>query len=331
MATVLISSQPTGSKRTATPNPDIVQAYLRDIGRIPMLSPEAEITLGHQVQTLMTLLAVKDTLAETLGQAPTLQQWADGANLSQMELQRSLSRGQQAKRQMMEANLRLVFSIAKKYQHRNLELPDLIQEGSIGLERAVEKFDPSRGYKFSTYAYWWIRQGITRAIADQGRTIRLPIHCTEQLNKIKRTQRELSQKLGRTPNEIDIARALSISPQQVRNLLHYGRKPLSLDLKVGDNQDTELLDLLPTDLSSPEDSLLQESLAQNVLASLDSLSNQQKEVMTLRYGLRDGKPLSLAQVGRQLGISRERVRQLQNAAIHHLRRYHRDLKEYVVS
>ncbi|WP_017301734.1 RpoD/SigA family RNA polymerase sigma factor [Nodosilinea nodulosa] len=331
MAIALISSPKNPSKPSIAVNNSVLPSYLRDIGRIPRLTPEDEIVLGHRVKRMMTLIDLKATLSQSLKRVPTVQQWANQVNLSLCELQQDLRQGQQAKRQMIEANLRLVVSVAKKYQRRNLDLADLIQEGSIGLERAVEKFDPSRGYKFSTYAYWWIRQAITRAIAEQARTIRLPVHCVEQLNKIKRIQRELSQTLGRTPTTAEVAQALNLKPKQVRNMLQMAQQPLSLETKVGENQDTELQDLLPDTAAAPEEALLRDNVRQSVLASLDSLTQQQREVMILRYGLIDQRELSLAEVGRHLGISRERVRQLQNTALNHLRRRHQELKTYVVT
>ena len=180
---------------------DMVRTYLHEIGRVPLLTHEQEIVYGKQVQKMMTLLAEK----EELGSELSLKEWADHVQLSEIELNRIIKQGERAKQKMIEANLRLVVAIAKKYQKRNMEFLDLIQEGSLGLERGVEKFDPTRGYKFSTYAYWWIRQAITRAIAQQARTIRLPIHITEKLNKIKKTQRELAQKLGRSADVAEIA------------------------------------------------------------------------------------------------------------------------------
>ncbi|HTL89897.1 MAG TPA: sigma-70 family RNA polymerase sigma factor, partial [Leptolyngbya sp.] len=230
---------------------DMVRTYLHEIGRVPMLTHEQEILYGKQVQQMMTLQEKKEKLAKKLGHEPTQQEFSDHVHLSDSELTGILQRGRRAKQKMIEANLRLVVSIAKKYQKRNLEFLDLIQEGSLGLERGVEKFDPTRGYKFSTYAYWWIRQAITRAIAQQARTIRLPIHITEKLNKIKRVQRELAQSLGRSATAAEIASELELEPEQIREFLLMSRQPVSLDLRVGDNQDTELQELLEDDGPSP--------------------------------------------------------------------------------
>ncbi|WP_310425045.1 RNA polymerase sigma factor, RpoD/SigA family [Chamaesiphon sp. VAR_48_metabat_135_sub] len=310
---------------------DTVRTYLHEIGRVPLLTHEQEICYGKQVQKMMRLQGVKESLEQTLNRPPTRMEWANKSDLTETELDRVLLLGHQAKQKMIEANLRLVVAIAKKYQKRNLEFLDLIQEGSLGLERGVEKFDPTRGYKFSTYAYWWIRQAITRAIAQQGRSIRLPIHITEKLNKIKKTQRELSQQLGRSATSVEIAVALQLEPAQIRDYLSIARQPISLDVRVGDRQDTELSELLEDDGISPEKYTVQESLRQELQATLAELTRQQQDVISLRFGLEGGTELSLAKVGEILNLSRERVRQLEHQALSHFRRRHSSFRDYVAS
>ncbi len=315
----------------STYSADMVRTYLHEIGRVPMLTHEQEILYGKQVQQMMTLQEKKDKLAKKLGHEPTQQEFSEHVHLSDSELTGIFQRGRRAKQKMIEANLRLVVSIAKKYQKRNLEFLDLIQEGSLGLERGVEKFDPTRGYKFSTYAYWWIRQAITRAIAQQARTIRLPIHITEKLNKIKRVQRELAQTLGRSATAAEIAAELELEPEQIREFLMMSRQPVSLDLRVGDNQDTELQELLEDDGPSPDVYITQEFLRQDLETLMSDLTPQQREVLSLRYGLQDGHELSLAKVGDRLSLSRERVRQLERQALDHLRRRKANVREYIAS
>jgi RNA polymerase nonessential primary-like sigma factor len=321
-------------KKASNPAPagrDMVRTYLHEIGRVPLLTHEQEIVFGKQVQQMMALLDVQEALTQTLGHEPTLSEWAQKSELSEAELESLLKTGKRAKQKMIEANLRLVVAVAKKYQKRNLELLDLIQEGTLGLERGVEKFDPTRGYKFSTYAYWWIRQAITRAIAQQARTIRLPIHITEKLNKIKKAQRELSQKLGRSATPAEIAHELELDPTQIREFLMIARQPVSLDLRVGDNQDTELRDLLEDEGQSPEQFTAGEALREDVNQLLGELTPQQREVLSLRFGLQNGKELSLAKVGEQLSLSRERVRQLERQALDQLRRRQLDARQYLAS
>lgn len=327
-----MTNQPSKSQSSSLPlSTDMVRTYLHEIGRVPLLTHEQEIVLGKQVQQMMILRQIQDDLGDDLDRFPTDEEWAAAAKMEIKELQKIVRRGQRAKQKMIEANLRLVVSVAKKYQKRNLELLDLVQEGTLGLERGVEKFDPTRGYKFSTYAYWWIRQAITRAIAQQARTIRLPIHITEKLNKIKRTQRELSQKLGRSATPAEVAAALELEPAQIREYLTLARQPVSLDLRVGDNQDTELGDLLEDNSPSPEQFTTGESLRDDIHHWLGELTTQQRQVLTLRFGLTDGQELSLAKVGEQLNLSRERVRQLERQALDHLRRRRRQMHEYLAS
>ncbi|MFN5514234.1 MAG: RNA polymerase sigma factor, RpoD/SigA family [Cyanobacteriota bacterium] len=310
---------------------DMVRSYLHEIGRVPLLTHEQEIIYGKQVQKMMACLETQETLRRELGAEPSRECWAQVLELAPEQLDRILTQGKRAKQKMIEANLRLVVAIAKKYQKRNMEFLDLIQEGSLGLERGVEKFDPTKGYKFSTYAYWWIRQAITRAIAQQGRTIRLPIHITEKLNKIKKTQRELSQNLGRSATPAEVAEALELEPAQIREYLSLSRQPISLDVRVGDNQDTELSELLEDDGISPDHYLTQELMRQDLQNLLAELTPQQQAVLTLRFGLEDGKELSLAKIGQRLNISRERVRQLEHQAMAHLRRQQGNMVEYLAA
>ena len=315
---------------------DLVRSYLRDIGRVPLLSHEQEITLGRQVQELVALEELEQELEMRAGGAkPDHTQLAKAAQLTPQQLKKRLRSGQRAKERMVAANLRLVVSVAKKYTKRNMELLDLIQEGTIGLVRGVEKFDPTRGYKFSTYAYWWIRQGITRAIAEKSRTIRLPIHITETLNKLKKGQRELSQELGRTPTVTELAEYVELPEEEVKDLLCRARQPVSLETKVGDGDDTELLDLLAADGTQPEELVDGECLRSDMRDLLEQLPDLQCRVLKMRYGIpcadvpEPDEPMSLTGIGRILGMSRDRVRNLERDGLAGLRRLSENVQAYV--
>ena len=304
---------------------DSVRAYLRDIGRIPLLEHDEEILLGRQVQRMMHLEEMKKELdLDVKG-------LAEAMDLPVRQLLREFRDGTKAKDKMVTANLRLVVSVAKKYTKRNMELLDIIQEGTIGLVRGVEKFDPGRGYKFSTYAYWWIRQGITRAIAEKSRAIRLPIHVTENLNKLKKAQRELSQINGRMPNVFELADHLGLSVEDIKDLMCKARQPTSLEIKIGENKDTALIDLLEDETQLPDTLLEQQFVKEDMRELIGDLPEMQAAVISMRYGIGEEmlEPMSMTAIGQVLNMSRDRVRTLEHKAIRSLREMSVKVSEYL--
>jgi RNA polymerase primary sigma factor len=315
---------------TATPTPvealehtsttDPVRMYLREIGRVPLLTAEEEVDLSKRYEAGLAATTMLATLADP-----------DPAwDVTLRRIERS---GQLAKRRLVEANLRLVVSIAKRYVGRGMLILDLIQEGNLGLIRAVDKFDYTRGYKFSTYATWWIRQAITRAIADQARTIRIPVHMVETMNKLVRVQRQLLQELGREPTAEEIGREMDLPAARVREIQKLSQEPVSLETPVGEEDDSSLGDFLEdTDAVVPSDAasflLMQEQLA----GILHTLSEREQKVIELRFGMRDGRARTLEEVGEAFGVTRERIRQIESKTLSKLRHPSRSqqLKDYLV-
>jgi RNA polymerase primary sigma factor len=298
---------------------DLVRAYLKEIGKVPLLTAELEVELAQRIEA--GLFAAEKVRQADAGEAPKL------SAALRRDLEWLVQDGGKAKRHLLEANLRLVVSIAKRYLGRGMLFLDLIQEGNLGLIRAVEKFDYTKGYKFSTYATWWIRQAITRAMADQARTIRIPVHMVEQINKLTRVQREMLQELGREPTPEELAKELDMTPEKVVEIQGYAREPVSLETTIGDDQDSSLGDFIE-DADAPiaaevvSYGLMQEQLGE----VLRTLTDREAAVVKMRFGLVDGQPRTLDEIGREFGLTRERIRQIESKTLSKLRHPSRSQK-----
>jgi RNA polymerase primary sigma factor len=302
-----LAPEPAAGGKPAEPSLDTVQHYLQEIGRVALLTAREEVDLAERIERGH---AARERLeaGEELAARP------------RAALIQDAERGNDARRHLIQANLRLVVSIAKKYVGRGLSLLDLIQEGNIGLMRAVEKFDYRKGNRFSTYATWWIRQAVTRAIAEQGRTIRLPVHMSESVGQVKRTAERLSQSLERQPSAEEIAIALGQPVERIQRVLEAARRPVSLETPVGDEGEHTLGDFLPDDeMPTPGDAASALLLRQDLSAALDHLNERERRIIDLRYGLVDGRRRTLEEVGRTLGMTRERARQIEAEALRRLR------------
>jgi RNA polymerase primary sigma factor len=310
---------------------DSIRLYLQEIGRIRLLRAEEEIELARKIADLLELERIRDDLMDGLDHEPTDAEWAEAVDMPLPAFQKRLHIGRRAKDKMVQSNLRLVVSIAKKYMNRGLSFQDLIQEGSLGLIRAAEKFDHEKGYKFSTYATWWIRQAITRAIADQSRTIRLPVHLYETISRIKKTTKLLSQELGRKPTEEEIATRMEMTIEKLRFIAKSAQLPISLETPIGKEEDSRLGDFIESDGETPEDEVSKSLLREDLEGVLGTLSPRERDVLRLRYGLDDGRMKTLEEIGQTFNVTRERIRQIEAKALRKLRHPNRNsvLKEYI--
>jgi RNA polymerase primary sigma factor len=316
---------------------DSIRLYLQEIGRIRLLRAEEEIELARKIADLLKLERIQDELADSIDDEPSDEEWAaavmqeEGVSFTVGAFRHRVHVGRRAKDKMVQSNLRLVVSIAKKYMNRGLSFQDLIQEGSLGLIRAAEKFDHEKGYKFSTYATWWIRQAITRAIADQSRTIRLPVHLYETISRIKKTTKLLSQELGRKPTEEEIATRMEMTIEKLRFIAKSAQLPISLETPIGKEEDSRLGDFIESDGETPEDQVSKSLLREDLESVLGTLSPRERDVLRLRYGLDDGRMKTLEEIGQIFNVTRERIRQIEAKALRKLRHPNRNsiLKEYI--
>ncbi|MCT7972635.1 RNA polymerase sigma factor RpoD [Laspinema olomoucense] len=310
---------------------DSIRLYLQEIGRIRLLRADEEIELARKIADLLELERIREHLCDHLHREPYDAEWADAVKMTVGQFRHRLHCGRRAKDKMVQSNLRLVVSIAKKYMNRGLSFQDLIQEGSLGLIRAAEKFDHEKGYKFSTYATWWIRQAITRAIADQSRTIRLPVHLYETISRIKKTTKLLSQEMGRKPTEEEIATRMEMTIEKLRFIAKSAQLPISLETPIGKEEDSRLGDFIESDGETPEDQVSKNLLREDLESVLDTLSPRERDVLRLRYGLDDGRMKTLEEIGQIFNVTRERIRQIEAKALRKLRHPNRNsiLKEYI--
>ncbi|MCS5705517.1 RNA polymerase sigma factor RpoD [Synechococcus sp. FGCU-3] len=310
---------------------DSIRVYLQEIGRIRLLRPDEEIELARKIADLLQLEELAAQFESDHGHYPDTKEWAALVDMPLIKFRRRLMLGRRAKEKMVQSNLRLVVSIAKKYMNRGLSFQDLIQEGSLGLIRAAEKFDHEKGYKFSTYATWWIRQAITRAIADQSRTIRLPVHLYETISRIKKTTKTLSQEFGRKPTEEEIAESMEMTIEKLRFIAKSAQLPISLETPIGKEEDSRLGDFIEADIENPEQDVAKNLLREDLEGVLATLSPRERDVLRLRYGLDDGRMKTLEEIGQIFDVTRERIRQIEAKALRKLRHPNRNgvLKEYI--
>ena len=310
---------------------DSIRVYLQEIGRIRLLRPDEEIELARKIADLLHLEELAAQFESDNGREPDNKEWAALVEMPLIRFRRRLMLGRRAKEKMVQSNLRLVVSIAKKYMNRGLSFQDLIQEGSLGLIRAAEKFDHEKGYKFSTYATWWIRQAITRAIADQSRTIRLPVHLYETISRIKKTTKVLSQEFGRKPTEEEIAESMEMTIEKLRFIAKSAQLPISLETPIGTEEDSRLGDFIEADIENPEQDVAKNLLREDLEGVLATLSPRERDVLRLRYGLDDGRMKTLEEIGQIFDVTRERIRQIEAKALRKLRHPNRNgvLKEYI--
>ena len=310
---------------------DSIRVYLQEIGRIRLLRPDEEIELARKIADLLHLEELAAQFESDNGREPDKKEWAALVEMPLIRFRRRLMLGRRAKEKMVQSNLRLVVSIAKKYMNRGLSFQDLIQEGSLGLIRAAEKFDHEKGYKFSTYATWWIRQAITRAIADQSRTIRLPVHLYETISRIKKTTKVLSQEFGRKPTEEEIAESMEMTIEKLRFIAKSAQLPISLETPIGKEEDSRLGDFIEADIENPEQDVAKNLLREDLEGVLATLSPRERDVLRLRYGLDDGRMKTLEEIGQIFDVTRERIRQIEAKALRKLRHPNRNgvLKEYI--